>query len=186
VNGAARRSSGAETQRRHFRRRLAVATIVLAMAIAALFLVMCPGRVHGQMVRDLTGTWVLNIAKSDFGGVPGPKSDTWVVTRDGFTYHIKQSADQGQGPVEIHTDWPTDSGDVTNKLPNGMTMAVKAHREGPAQVFTIAISMSGQTASESGRQLLSDDGRTLTRYMTVNPVGGDSINIRLVYDKKVN
>lgn len=193
LSGATRRQSG-ETQRRQLRRKLVVATTVLAIAIAGAFLVMCPGRVHGATVQpplhDLTGTWVLNATKSDFGGVQGPTSDTAVVTRDGFVYHFRQTVTQGDSSAKIYTDWPTDSGDVTNTLPTGMSMKIKAHKEGAVQVALVEMSQPTpqgiQTASETVRQTLSADGKTLTRQMTIVPQAGEPVNIRLVYDKRPN
>lgn len=182
---------------RRLRRRLAAATTVLALLIAGALIVTCPGHVHGTTLEaeaseaadssrlaDLTGTWVIDVAKSDFGGVPAPKADTARYKRDGFIYHVSQAADQGQGLVHLDSEWPTDSGEVTNNLPDGTSVTVKTHVEHGVQHFTLTLARSGQTATMTGRIELSGDHQTMTRYATVVPAGGEPINLRLVYVKK--
>jgi hypothetical protein len=185
---------------KRLRRRVALATTVLAVLIAGVFLVTCPGRVHGgaapprrlasgrpvqdtTRLPDLSGTWVINLAKSTFGG-PAPKADTAVYARDGFVYNVHQSVDQGRGLVHLESQWPTDSGAVTNTLPDGTTVTVKTHVERGVQLFSESLSQRGQTATISGRIELSSDHLTMTRFLTVVPAGGEPINLRLVYVKK--
>jgi hypothetical protein len=131
----------------------------------------------------LSGTWVINLAKSTFGG-PAPKADTAVYVRDGYVYHVRQSVDQGRGLVHLESQWPTDSGDVTNTLPDGTTVAVKTHVERGTQLFSESLSQRGQTATISGRIEFSPDHMTMTRFLTVVPAGGEPINLRLVYVRK--
>jgi hypothetical protein len=184
---------------RRLRRRLAAATTVLALLIAGALIVTCPGHVHGNTLEaeaaeapapdsgrlpDITGTWVIDVAKSDFGGVPAPKADTAIYKRDGFIYHVSQAADQGQGLVHLESQWPTDSGEVTNNLPDGTSVTVKTHVERGVQHFTLTLARSGQTATMTGRIELSGDHQTMTRYATVVPAGGEPINLRLVYVKR--
>ncbi|HWZ60956.1 MAG TPA: hypothetical protein VNW46_18370 [Gemmatimonadaceae bacterium] len=177
---------------RRLRRRVAVATTVLAVLIAGALLVTCPGHVHGNAVvardstprlPDLTGTWVINIARSTFGGPP-PKADTATYKRDGYVYHVTQAVDQGQGLVHLESQWPTDSGEVTDSLPDGTIVHVKAHVERGVQLFTMSLAQRGQTATMSGRIEVAPDRATFTRYLTVVPSGGEPVNLRLVYVKK--
>lgn len=136
----------------------------------------------GPRTRDLAGIWVLDVAKSDFGGIPGPSADTAVYVRDGYTYHVTQRVTSpGRSPVLLAIDWPTDSGSAVSTLPGGATMAVHAHVEQGVQVFTAELSQGGQTATESGRVELSVDGRVMTRLQTVIPPAGEPVKIRLVY-----
>jgi hypothetical protein len=181
----ASRTSGAT---RRVRRRWVAASGVIAILLAAALLVTCPGHVHGQApasrTRNIAGTWVLDIAKSDFGGIPGPTADTAVYVRDAFTYHVKQRVTSpGRGQILLAIDWPTDSGSAVSTLPGGGTMTVHAHVEQGVQVFTAELSQGGQTATESGRVELSPDGKVMTRLQTVVPPAGEPVTIRLVYDK---
>jgi hypothetical protein len=174
---------------------------VLAVLIAGTLLVMCPGHVHGQAVGagssppgvaqdtthrlpDLSGTWVIDVAKSNFAGVAAPKADTAIYRRDGFMYHVQQAADQGRGLVHLETQWPTDSGEVTNTLPDGTTVTVKTHVENGVQLFTSSLAKGGQTATMTGRIELSADHQTMTRVFTIVPPGGEPVNLKLVYVKK--
>jgi hypothetical protein len=182
---------------KRLRRRLAIATTVLALLIAGTLLAVCPGRVHGEgasasasaqdtttRLPDLSGTWVINIAKSNFGGVPAPRADTATYRRDGFIYHVVQAADQGRGLVHLESQWPTDSGEVTDSLPDGTRITVKAHVEHGVQLFTSSLAKGGQTATMSGRIEVSPDRQTMTRIFTVVPPAGEPVNLKLVYVKK--
>ena len=172
---------------KRLRRRVWTATAVLAVLFAGVFLVTCPGHLHGQesaRLPDLTGTWVVNVAKSNFGGFPAPKADTATYTRDGYVYHVEQAADQGQGLVHLKSEWPTDSGDVTDSLPDGTRVVVKAHVEHGVQLFTSSLAKGGQTATMSGRIELAPDHMTMTRIVTIVPPAGEPVNLRLVYVRK--
>jgi hypothetical protein len=158
---------------------------LLVLALTAVAAASAPALAQdATRLPDISGTWVIDVAKSDFGGVPAPKADTAIYTRDGFIYHVDQVADQGQGAVHVQSQWPTDSGEVTNNLPDGTSVTVKTHVEHGVQHFTLTLARSGQTATMTGRIELSADHQTMTRYATVVPAGGEPINLRLVYVKK--
>jgi hypothetical protein len=151
--------------------------LIIAMAAPA-------GAQDTGRLPDLSGTWVIDVAKSNFGGVPAPKADTATYKRDGFIYHVEQAADQGRGLVHLESQWPTDSGEVTNNLPDGTNVVVKTHVEHGVQLFTLSLAKGGQTATMSGRIELSPDHQTMTRVVTVVPPGGEPVNLKLVYVKK--
>jgi hypothetical protein len=172
---------------KRLKRRLWIATAVMAVLFAGVFLVTCPGHLHAQetsRLPDLSGTWVIDVAKSDFGGVPAPKADTAVYRRDGYIYHVEQAADQGRGLVHLESQWPTDSGEVTNNLPDGTNVVVKTHVENGVQLFTSSLARGGQTATMSGRIEISPDHQTMIRRFTVVPAGGEPVNLKLVYVRK--
>ena len=50
------------------------------LGLLAIGLVALPGL--AQSKPDFSGTWKLNVGKSDFGQVPGPDSETMVVIAD--------------------------------------------------------------------------------------------------------
>jgi hypothetical protein len=160
------------------------APLAVCVVLINFFLIRAAVAQDAARLPDLTGTWVIDVAKSNFGGYPAPKADTAIYKRDGFTYTVNQAADQGRGLVHLQTQWPTDSGEVTNVLPDSTTVVIKAHVEHGVQLFTSSLSRAGQTATMTGRIELAADHMTMTRVLTIVPPGGEPVNLRLVYVKK--
>ena len=138
---------------------------------------------------NLTGTWVINVAKSDFGTLPPPTVDSSTITRVGNVYEITSTSDfGGQGTQTRQLKWPVGEGEASNDLPNGATIRTTTKVAHDTTTFSSTIIVQGQTvALQTGRTYLSPDGKTLTREMDIQPMAGpstDPIHFRLVYDRK--
>ena len=138
---------------------------------------------------DLTGTWVINLAKSDLGTMPPPTVDSSTITRVGNVYEIASTSDfGGQGTQRQVLKWPVGEGEASNDMPNGATIRTTTKVQRDTTTFSSTISMQGQTvALQTGRTYLSPDGKTLTQEMDIQPMAGpstDPIHFRLVYDRK--
>lgn len=138
---------------------------------------------------DLTGTWVINRAKSDFGPLPPPTIDSSTVTRVGTMYQIDATTDfGGRGMQHNVLKWPVGEGESTTDMLNGATIHTTTKLQHDTTTFTSTISVQGQTiALQSGRTYRSPDGKTLTRELDIQPLAGpniDPMHFRLVYDKK--
>ncbi|MFL5483664.1 MAG: hypothetical protein ACJ8AK_15890 [Gemmatimonadaceae bacterium] len=138
---------------------------------------------------DLTGTWIINRAKSDFGTLPPPTIDSSVVTRVGTMYEIDATNDfGGQGTQHRVIKWPVGAGETTTDLGNGATMQTTTKLANDTATFVSKISVQGQAvALQSGRVYLSADKKTLTREMDIQPLAGpstDPLHFRMVYDRK--
>jgi hypothetical protein len=138
---------------------------------------------------DLTGTWVINRTKSDFGTMPPPTIDSSTVTRVGTMYQIDATTDfGGQGTQHRVFNWPVGEGETTTELPNGASMNTTTKLQHDTTTFSSTISVQGQTvALQTGRMYRSPDGKTLTREMEIQPLGGpntEPIHFRLVYDRR--
>ncbi len=137
---------------------------------------------------DLTGTWILNRAKSNFASLPAPTVDSMVVTRAGSMYQIDAVTDFGaQAKQEFAYKWPTGDGEVTNNV-NGAIVHTAIKMKGDTLQQTSEITMQGQTvATQNGRVFRSADGKTLTRDVEVHPtssMSGDPIHLVFVYDRR--
>ena len=163
------------------------ATLVIALAVLA-----APSRllVAQQSVgADMSGTWVVNRAKSDFGVLPPPTIDSTTTTRIGAMYQIETTSDfGGQGIQHLSYKWPVGEGEATNDLPNGATIHTTTKIQHDTTTFSSTISVQGRTvALQTGRSFLSPDGKTLTREMEMQPLAGpstDPMRFRLVYDRR--
>jgi len=138
--------------------------------------------------RDRSGTWVLDIQNSNFGGAPAPASDSMTITRSGTMYQVDQYANAGTGAQHVSSQWPVGDGQVTNEVPEqGASMHSTITMRGDTATFTGEISLQGQVvATQSGRESLSPDGRTMTRVVDIQPLIGSSgpLHIVAVYLKK--
>jgi hypothetical protein len=139
--------------------------------------------------HDLSGIWVLDIAKSSFGGSPAPAGDSMVVTRSGGMYQIDQYTIISQGPQHMTSQWPVGDGQVTNEIPEqGATTHSRITMRGDTAMFSGDITVQGQAiATESGSQFVSADGKTLTRIADIQPqIAGasDAMHMVTVYDRK--
>ena len=102
---------------RYSLRRQSHRTYTLTGALTcAIFALVSPGVLAAQssMPLDLSGTWILNTAKSDFD-ITDPKGDTSTYTRSGNVYVVMQRSDAGKATYQ----WPVGAGNVTSDLPEG-------------------------------------------------------------------
>jgi len=139
--------------------------------------------------HDLSGTWVLDLAKSNFGGGPTPTGDSMTITRAGGMYQIDEYAAVTEGPQHAKSQWPVGDGQVSNEMPEqGASMRTTIKMRGDTATFSGDLSVQGQSvATQVGRQFLSRDGKILTRIVDIQPtVAGatDPIHIVSVYLKK--
>ena len=116
-------------------------------------------------VPDLTGTWVLDKQKSDFGLLPAPASDTAIYTRVGNVYQIVEVNATDTGSSHITYSWPVGSGEASSDLPDlEASMQTRVTLHGDTAMFVSQLKHSGRAIEiESGREYLSPDGKVRTR-----------------------
>jgi hypothetical protein len=139
---------------------------------------------------DITGTWVLNAAKSDFGLLPIPKADTATYTRTGNVYQVVESADASEaGTGHITYSWPIGTGKVSTELTDqGVTMQTTVTQAGDTTKFVSQIRRQGEAMEiQAGREYLSPDGRVRTREVDFQNLANpneDPQHLVFVYDKR--
>jgi hypothetical protein len=155
------------------------------LLVAALCLAATNATATAQAPVDLTGTWVMNTAKSVSAGEPPAKSRSWVYARSGSAYQHTQTADHGDGPETRAVQFPIGAGTASTTLPNGMTMRYEVQQHADTVIFLLDYSFEGQgvVATETGRITLSKDGRILT-YVSDMLQGGDIAHRAWIFDKK--
>ncbi len=135
-----------------------------------------------QGTPDFSGTWVLQIDKSDFGPMPAPQSRTDVIEHKGATLTIRRSAVSPLGLIEATLTYGIDGKPYTNTAgPTTTTSRLKW--EGQVLVMEGTLSTAQGDAAFVDRWSLSADGKTLTQARTIN-VGGDQVVQTLVMAKK--
>jgi hypothetical protein len=138
---------------------------------------------------DITGRWVINLAKSDLGTMPPPTIDSSTITRNGNVYEIVSTSDfGGQGTQTRTLKWPAGEGESSNDMSNGATIRTTTKVLADTTTFSSTIVVQGQTvALQTGRTYLSPDRKNLIREMDIQPMAGpstDPIHFKLVYDRK--
>ncbi len=114
---------------------------------------------------DISGTWTVDPAKSDFGPMPVPSDLVLRITVDGEDFLVHQSGG-GEGDIELRVS--TSGKEVTNELP-GVSLTGIHRWKGDAIVGEIHIAATDDTtATFEDRISFSPDGKvmTMTRDIT--------------------
>ena len=112
--------------------------------------------------RDFSGTWTLNVSKSDYGPFPAPARRTDVVEQGRTTLKVMRREATVNG-AERSGQWQcsTDGAECTNRL-GGTELRSTVHWEESTLVVETKTTYEGQPAFLTDRWTLSTDHRTLT------------------------
>ena len=164
---------------------------VRCFATAGLALVLTAGAASAQQraARDLSGTWVLNAAKSQFETWPAPKSDTAIYTRDGGVYQVVETTPGDTGAVRITYKWPVGVGEVSSVLPDDdLTVDTRVTQTGDTVKFVSQLRRKGNTMElQVGREYLSADGMTRTREVDFQNLANpdeDPLHLVFVFERR--
>jgi hypothetical protein len=119
---------------------------------------------------DFSGTWMLDVNKSDFGPVPGPNSQTDVIDQKGNTIVIKVAAVTDEGKQEFTIQYVADGKEVTvspdapgaHPAPNVTMQSVSAAWDGPVLAVNQKLLYGDEPVTGVSRFSLSADGKVLT------------------------
>lgn len=134
---------------------------------------------------NLSGTWVLDKSKSDFGQIPGPDTRTEVIEDKGTTVII--TVDQAGGPMGVATHFimnlATDGKQASSATVMGTAAKSTAHWDGSSLVVNTELSGQQINATIVAKYTLSADGNTLTVIRDISSPMGDGEQ-KFVYTKK--
>jgi hypothetical protein len=131
---------------------------------------------------NLSGTWKLNVSKSDFGPVPPPDSrtDTIVDTEPSITITSVRTGGMAAGTI---TQQLTTDGKETTWNAMGNDAKSIANWDGAALKVGTKTTMQGQDVQFANVYTLSADGKTLLETSHVNSAMGE-IDMKMVFDKQ--
>lgn len=142
---------------------------VFAM-LSLVCLVVAP--IHAQTPPDFTGTWTLNVLRSDYGPFAAPERRTDVIEHRNASLRLTRR-EVPSGGQERTGEWScsTERIECTNTI-GGTELKSIAHWEGPVLVVDTKTTYQGQEAFLEDRWQLSSDRRvlTITRH-AVSPQG---------------
>jgi hypothetical protein len=137
---------------------------------------------YAQQKPNFTGTWKLNVAKSDFGMVPGPDSRTDVITHNEPSITDKVSADTAQGKQDFTAAYTTDGKEAVNKRGPVEAKSI-LHWDGSKLVVDSKLNVNDQDITAKAIWALSADGKTLTQNVHLAAAMGET-DQTLIFEKQ--
>jgi hypothetical protein len=154
-------------------RRLASISILIGLSWVSVF---------AQQKPDFSGTWKLNVAKSDFGPLPGPESRTDVITHKEPSLSNSVTAQSAQGKQEYTVNYTTDGKEVQNKVgPRDIKSTLKW--VGSNLVITSKFVYNDTDVTSESTWNLSPDGKTITISAHFSSSMGDA-DQKLIFEKQ--
>jgi hypothetical protein len=159
--------------------------VILALAVMAL-----AGPTFAQQKTDYSGTWKLNVDKSDFGPVPGPSSETEVIEQsaDSIKIHVHSQTEEGvqQFTMTLVPDGkevavPADT-PLAHPVPEATLESMTASWDGPVLVVNEKLTYGGDPVVGVARYTLSPDKKVLTVGSDYTSQAGDATRT-FVFDK---
>ena len=133
---------------------------------------------------NLSGTWTLNISKSNFGQIPPPASQTDTIEDNEPAVKIAEDQKGGMmGDMNMTTTLSTDGQETTSAGMGGSPVKSTAHWDGSTLVVNSKASFQGADVTIKDSYSLSADGKTLTEVTHVESSMGN-FDSTSVYDKK--
>ena len=114
-----------------------------------------------QKPPDLSGTWKMNLAKSDFGALPGPESRVDVITHKEPSLTDDVTAEGPQGKQHYIVKYTTDGKEVTNQI-NDREVHSTLKWEGNVLKISSKFQYNDSDVDANLTWTLSPDGKTLT------------------------
>jgi len=152
------------------------------MIRATLFAALFAAAAFAQSAPNFSGTWKVNVAKSDYGMLPPPESRMDVIEHTGDTVKNKVSAVNQQGKQDYTLTFKTDGSESVNKIAD-REMKITAKWDGPALAVTMKLNLQGQDIDIQSKWTLSGDGSTLTQNVHLASAMGET-DQKVVYEKQ--
>ena len=157
---------------------------VYLAACAALLALTISTAAQGQ--PNFTGTWALDVAKSDFGPMPGPDSVVMTIDHKDPTLKVNVAQKSQMGDATNDSTYTTDGKENVNKMrsPAG-DQDVKSTTKWNGKMLATSRTIEAQGMSIGIDETwdLSADGKVLTINRTLNTPQG-AFSTKMVLNKK--
>jgi len=150
--------------------------------VTALFVTAFATSMIAQSKPNFSGTWKLNLAKSDFGPLPAPDSRTDVIDHNDPTMKINTTQSGGQGDMTATLTYTTDGKEATNQI---ATREIKstATWQGGTLVVNSKLMFNDAEVTIKSVWTLSEDGKTLTQDSHITSPMGE-LDQKQVFEKQ--
>ncbi|MGO4884575.1 MAG: hypothetical protein ACLP59_27710 [Bryobacteraceae bacterium] len=140
------------------------------------------GLAGAQAKSDFTGTWKVNLAKSDFGAAPAPDSVVETIVHQEPAIKVKYVQVGGTGDVTSDMVYSTDGKESVNHMgDNEFKTTLKW--EGEDLVGETKGSFDGNDFIAKDRWSLADGGKTMIVVRQVSADGAD-FEMKMVFEKQ--
>jgi len=131
---------------------------------------------------DRQGTWKLNVDKSDFGGMPGPKSLVMTIKETDQQVLVDQKMESDMGDMDMHLKF--DKGKESVNQIMGMEFHTKLSNTSEGeQEDSWADLPDGGKIERKAVSKVSDDGKVMTSNVWMKSPMGEA-NQKLIFDKQ--
>lgn len=171
---------------------LATAFAVGAALSGPLVFAQAPAPASAQAIAvhpNFTGTWSLDLAKSNYDQVPPPVNETLAFTQTDshFTVTVTSDSDRGKENYTLPfsadgTDTPTPN-DTFADTATLRILSSKGEWQGSSLIFTEKITYQGSAGTLKSTFTLSPDGKTLNRTMHISVDQGE-FDTTSVYERQ--
>lgn len=140
--------------------------------------------IHAGAAPNLSGTWKLNIGKSNFGQIPPPASQTDTIDDSEPSVKIVEDQKGGMmGDLNTTANLDTTGKETKSSGMGGADVTSTAHWEGVTLVIDSKTSFQGSDVKIKDSYSVSSDGKTLTEVTHVES-GMGNFDSTSVYDKQ--
>jgi len=153
-------------------RKLITVTFLIALPLVSVF---------AQQKTDFSGTWKLNVAKSDFGPLPGPTSRTDVITHKEPSISNHVTSEGAQGKLDYTVTYSTDGKETTNTIGDFVSKSTPKW-EGANLIVNTKLKINDTDVDVVATWVLAADGKTLTISAHISSSMGEA-DQKLVFEK---
>ncbi|UCF38884.1 MAG: hypothetical protein JSU96_08620 [Acidobacteriota bacterium] len=116
---------------------------------------------------DFSGEWVLNVAKSDFGPLPGPTLMTQQIEHKEPALKVRFHSEGMQGSMDGEVAYTTDGAECKNQI-GDVDITSTLTWEGVSLKVKSVLDIQGMSIDAEDTWTLSEDGQTITvdRFMS--------------------
>jgi hypothetical protein len=170
----------------HFPRRGSFVRTFMTRQTTRLFplalLTLVFGMAHAQAKPNFSGTWKVNVAKSEFGAMPAPDNRTDQVTHaePDLKVHVTQGSQMGD--MNYDAAYTTDGKESTNTA-NGNVFKSTVKWDGDDLSIDTKGSFNGTEFTAKDRWTLAEDGKTMTVQRHLASAMGET-DQKIVYEKQ--
>lgn len=139
--------------------------------------------VQAQAKSDFSGTWKLNVGKSELGPMPAPDSEIHKIAHQDPDMKVNVTSTGGpQGDMTYDVSYTTDGKECVNKMgDNEFKSTLKW--EGDDLTFNTKGSFSGNEFTAQDKWTLAGEGKVLNVTRHISSAMGD-LDMKLVFEKQ--